>query len=260
MILYMGQAEIPASIMTENDPALHDDSKDGRRDDSLDIFFLNEKGQFITESLAGESERGQVLISSTFLDNFLKHRLRIRFEKNGLNAKTIKELLREKGGLFSSFWSRIVACRAFGLIGENSYSALEAIREIRNHFAHAGFKTTLSSPELVGYLSALGNFVKVLDLAAAGIPKHPEVSKYLSSVSSEEGNAYLCGIFDALPKTLAAAANPRNSPTLWQTVLEARSFRVLSEQHRVFMAAVIWLHFLIVLWPSDVRANIKSSR
>ena len=91
--------------------------------------------------LNSESERGQVLISTGFLEEQLEEILRAHLLKNA-GTKTLFD-----GGNapLGSFSSRIAACFALGLISAEEHRDLTLIRHIRNEFAHK-IHTTFTKP------------------------------------------------------------------------------------------------------------------
>ncbi len=93
--------------------------------------------------LNSESERGQVLISTGFLEEQLEEILRAHLLKN---AGT-KALFDSGNAPLGSFSSRIAACFALGLISADEHRDLTHIRHIRNEFAHK-IQTTFATPAI----------------------------------------------------------------------------------------------------------------
>ncbi len=91
------------------------------------------------DSLNAESERGGVLISSSYIENLLGEIIRNFL----LDVSSANKLLDGGYSPLSSFSSRIQLTYCLGLISEQEYKELETIRKIRNIFAHkmkASFK------------------------------------------------------------------------------------------------------------------------
>jgi DNA-binding MltR family transcriptional regulator len=110
-------------------------------------WWTNVRGEALTESLIEEGERGQVLIAAEFFQRLLEECLRTRFRREGASKKLVNALLRaadEGWSPLGDFSVRIRVCRAFGLIGEDSYEALESLRDLRNVFAHSDFKVQIN--------------------------------------------------------------------------------------------------------------------
>lgn len=93
-----------------------------------------------------ESDRGLVLVAGDYLSNLLEGLLRQVFvdipEKGVLD-----DLFRESGPL-GSFAVRTRICYLMGLLGTDTYRALNLIREIRNTAAHSIEPFSLASPDL----------------------------------------------------------------------------------------------------------------
>lgn len=88
-------------------------------------------------SLVSESDRGCVLVGAAHLDRDLEKLLRAMFQHMGKsNKKDIDYLLIGPLAPLRSFSVRIRMAHALGLITSEARKALEAVREIRNDFAH----------------------------------------------------------------------------------------------------------------------------
>lgn len=97
-----------------------------------------------------ESGRGQVLISSGFLEQQLNDILQAFMVANS-GTDTLFEGGNAPLGTFSS---RIAACFALGLISEDEHHDLSLIRKIRNDFAH-NIHTSFETPSVVSRCSQL---------------------------------------------------------------------------------------------------------
>lgn len=82
--------------------------------------------------LQKESDRGQVLISTGFLEQQLKDVL-LAFMRDTPESQ---ELFAGANAPLGSFSSRITACFSLGLITEPEHHDLHLLRKIRNSFAH----------------------------------------------------------------------------------------------------------------------------
>ena len=83
-------------------------------------------------AIGDESERGKVLVSAVFLDN----QLRVIIESFLLKNRGTKKLLEGPTAPLGTFSSRIIMAYALGLIDAREKSTIDAIRKIRNEFAH----------------------------------------------------------------------------------------------------------------------------
>jgi hypothetical protein len=109
--------------------------------------------EFRYEVVLNESDRGAVLIASAFIDEALACLLRQVFTVKSCNAsnnafpKNLNRLL--KSGIdapLGSFSSRITAAFVLGVIDVDCLKALEALRKLRNGYAHR--KTDGTRPKL----------------------------------------------------------------------------------------------------------------
>jgi DNA-binding MltR family transcriptional regulator len=87
----------------------------------------------LTEDLNKESERGQVLLAASALDEALKRLLAAYFLKDPKIQEAVFSGGSAPAGPFSN---RIKLCYLLGLISEEEFRDLETIRSIRNDFAH----------------------------------------------------------------------------------------------------------------------------
>ena len=99
-------------------------------------FGLGDGGRTLWNAIAPELDRGCVLIAAEFISDALEWMLRAKFEKEGLGAGDQDELLTDRYAPISDFSLRAKLGWAFGLIDPGLFSALEAIRRIRNLCAH----------------------------------------------------------------------------------------------------------------------------
>jgi DNA-binding MltR family transcriptional regulator len=107
------------------------------------------------EEIQNESPRASVIIASAFLDAQLRQLI-----SNFLidDPKVVDELLGSEDKIdrpLSTFSARIKAAYCLGLIGKNIYDDLEAIRKIRNKFAHKMHGYTFDEPEIVSWCKSL---------------------------------------------------------------------------------------------------------
>ena len=110
-----------------------------------------------------ESERGQVLISTGFLEQQLTDILKSFMIENS-GSDTLFEGANAPLGTFSS---RISACFALGLITDGEHHDLSLIRKIRNDFAH-DIHTSFTTPSVASRCSQLLSRAKDYPGAKAG--------------------------------------------------------------------------------------------
>jgi mannitol operon repressor len=99
--------------------------RDGRRPD-LDAFM-----EFVHE-LEKETPRGVVLIACATIDDLLGRLIELFL----VDHKAVEELLTGPFAPLGAFSARIKAAVSLGLINDEEYRDCEALRKIRNAFAH----------------------------------------------------------------------------------------------------------------------------
>ncbi|MEY1639740.1 MltR family transcriptional regulator [Tenuifilum osseticum] len=95
--------------------------------------------------LSDESDRGCVLLGSSYIENQLK----ILLEKILIGTKKHKKDLFSGYGPLSTFSSKIKLSYSLGIISENLYKELEIIKSIRNLFAHYPDKISFDNVEII---------------------------------------------------------------------------------------------------------------
>jgi DNA-binding MltR family transcriptional regulator len=106
--------------------------------DQLADQLPNEAGARMKElmsfrtSIAGETDRGAVLMAAAFLDDKLKELI----EKRVVQDKKIRRRVFDFNGPLGTFSSRIDFAYLIGVIPKNAQRDLHTIRAIRNQFAH----------------------------------------------------------------------------------------------------------------------------
>ncbi len=84
------------------------------------------------KQIVQESERGQVLLSCSFLEDTLGRMLHAFL----IEAESSTKLLEGFNAPLGSFSARIQACNAMGLLTDSEMMEVEIHRKIRNKFAH----------------------------------------------------------------------------------------------------------------------------
>lgn len=100
-----------------------------------------------------ESDRGAAILAGSFAEHALGQYLKFR-----IRDKKVADALFDAMGPLSSFSQRIAIAYAFELISPIQYKDFEAIRKIRNHFAHHPLETTFSTNDIKQLCSALSMF------------------------------------------------------------------------------------------------------
>ncbi len=103
-------------------------------DDSLEpdpIMALKGMPKKVTALINKESERGLILILSSYLEEILGYMIR-----RACTSDSIGKSLIESRGPAGDFSGKISLCLAFGLISAGEHGALTCLRKIRNNAAH----------------------------------------------------------------------------------------------------------------------------
>lgn len=100
-----------------------------------------------------ETDRGAALIFTAFAEYALEWAIyrRMPFQGEAIRKKTFSS---DKAPL-SSFSAKIVVGRAMGIYGEETERLLNAVREIRNQFAHKLIPIDFDTPEIATACAAL---------------------------------------------------------------------------------------------------------
>ena len=98
--------------------------------------LIQKRDEFF-EILSKESDRGLVLVSASFLEEYLESLLNARFSILQTKSNSLINPLFDTFGPLSGFSAKIKICFAIDLISEWLYRDLEIIRKLRNKFAHS---------------------------------------------------------------------------------------------------------------------------
>lgn len=101
----------------------------------------------VLSTLSAESDRGAALVVGSLLDNAMG---RFFFDLCKLNAgREVAEKLTGATGPLTTFNQRIVIAHAFNYVRREAYRNLQAIRDVRNHFAHHPLSANFNDSEIV---------------------------------------------------------------------------------------------------------------
>ena len=103
-------------------------------------------------SLSDESDRAIVIVVACWIDEFLKVKLMNEFSKG--NARNRKALF-SNNGAFASFSAKINAAYCAGWIDSDVHHDIQAIRKLRNIFAHSFNPVSLDDEEIRNLLESL---------------------------------------------------------------------------------------------------------
>ena len=120
---------------------------------------LGAGGETIPYALIVETDRGCALVASEYVNDALEALLLAKFDKEG----TPKEIKADLVGSFiaplGSLAMRARACRAFGIINQDTYDAIDALREIRNACGHRKGRIDLQDKEISKYVRWLEKYI-----------------------------------------------------------------------------------------------------
>ncbi|WP_337075943.1 hypothetical protein [Aeromonas veronii] len=98
-----------------------------------------------------ESDRGAVLMAGSILDEVLSGMISAFL----IDSTESKKLLEGFNAPLGTFSSRILAAYSLGLIEEQEFSEVEAIRKIRNMYGHAWNGIDFNHPKVMAQLEKL---------------------------------------------------------------------------------------------------------
>lgn len=107
-----------------------------------------------SDELIDESDRGCVLVGAAILEQRLEDIFRQQFAINQISNKMQSDLFNSNGPL-STFSSKIKLAHSFGLIDKSVFQDLEAIRKIRNEFAHTSDQVDFTNHSMSKNIEAL---------------------------------------------------------------------------------------------------------
>jgi hypothetical protein len=97
-------------------------------------------------------DRNAAIMGSAFVEHALRQAITTHLAKDSIDP-THKYLFEADDAPFREFSTRIRLARALGIIHKSDYDQIEAIRHIRNAFAHTISKITFSTPEIAAYFA-----------------------------------------------------------------------------------------------------------
>jgi hypothetical protein len=92
----------------------------------------------ITNVMGRESDRACVLVAAAFIEVRLEVLLSVQFGKDGVSNEELDLLLSPKNrtALLGSGWAKATIARLFHLIDDELFRGYDALRDLRNEFAH----------------------------------------------------------------------------------------------------------------------------
>lgn len=110
------------------------------------IFGLNfDCFKTLKKTVAEESDRAKIILVASWIDTFLKIKLKNEFSKG--NAKTRRRLF-NLNGPFASFSAKLDTVFCAGWIDEDVYNDIQIITKLRNDCAHSTEPITLNDENI----------------------------------------------------------------------------------------------------------------
>ena len=157
------------------------------------IHDLDPHIQDMLHELEHQSDRGAALVAASMVQIALTRTMRCRIA----DYKDCVEILFDKDGApLGTFSATIKVARAFGIVGPVFEGMLNAVRNIRNQFAHSPLKIDLAAPLLAKEINKL-------------LPYQPSWKPEIS----EQRSRYV-GTFVALVQTLEKITQEHISDTI----------------------------------------------
>lgn len=110
---------------------------------------IDEWAEFLA-ALKDQSDLGQVLITATFIEDQLLRILQCFM----VEGRVIKDMVSGPSAIMGTFSSKTQLAYALGLIDEKEYKTINAVRKIRNEFAH-NITTDFEDPKIRGKLGPM---------------------------------------------------------------------------------------------------------
>jgi hypothetical protein len=135
-------------------------------------FDVDKLAPFV-DAIKRESETGQVLIFCSYLDDRIKHLLALHMRH--LKSKEDWNKLFGARGPLDTFSSRVLVAYHLGWISEHSKQQIDALRKVRNEFAHRAFEVTTSDPAIQRLLRQIDQSKPMFDALEVAFPEIPSV-------------------------------------------------------------------------------------
>lgn len=104
----------------------------------------------IFKRLTGESQTAQVLIFCSYLEDRVRELIKVRLKHLGSIVQ--EDAIFGSNGPLSTFGNRLLLSYQLGWLSPKHYKSLNALRKIRNHFAHRAFAVSISDPDIAAQL------------------------------------------------------------------------------------------------------------
>jgi DNA-binding MltR family transcriptional regulator len=160
-------------------------------------------------TLINESDRGAVLVAAAVISDTLGVLLQAQFlDQEGILKVAVKPLLRDGTGPLGTMWARARLAYALGLISPRTFTGIEAVRDLRNTFAHSSAQAVVTDEIVDDLLDLLDEHEQLIALSVAGVAgdllsdvpenarpggvRQPRNSVHLRHVVPSRGNRASC--------------------------------------------------------------------
>lgn len=100
------------------------------------VMDLGQHSQDIIHEIQNQSDRGAALVLAAVVETSLGRAIRTRL----VHFNNVEDIFTKEGAPLGTFSAKTQMARALGVIGPESHRHLDAIRHIRNQFAHSALK------------------------------------------------------------------------------------------------------------------------
>ncbi len=125
-----------------------------------------------TVDLAGESDRGCVLVGAALLEERLEELFRAVFNRNSASKK-LQDSLFESNGPLATFSAKVKLAYSLGLVDKSIFDDLETVRRIRNEFAHSAEEVDFSGSSFASEIKAMHSVQQFKDRMQCFSPTIP---------------------------------------------------------------------------------------
>jgi DNA-binding MltR family transcriptional regulator len=199
----------------------------------------------LQQEFSGASDRAAAIVAAAFLDDILKDALEA-FLVPATSTSEDKKLFGGQGPL-ATFSSKIVLAHRLGLISDWERQAVDAIRLVRNEFAHVTSDISFRTQTVRDRVKQIETPVELItpeDLLVPESPEDPPPLVSLKKADSDDARAVFQETVLSLLTMLAgraahAASEPRQSPPDYKFAHEAPQVlldtfdRALEDRHRL---------------------------
>lgn len=159
-------------------------------------FELNELPA-LASRLRSESQTGQVLIMSSYLEDRFEHLMGVQLRDVGSKKK--RDQVFGSNGPLSTFGSQVTLCYQLGWLSDAGMRRLRCFKSIRNKFAHDAYRASYSDQDVRRWFEPLEEDLFGFYRSASGFATAGSSLKDLDLLSDDERK--ICSMVLALAYT-----------------------------------------------------------